>query len=144
MRMRLIRDIMQRPKAVVARPDETVRDAALRMAENACGSVLVCDDGRLRGIFTERDLLTRVVGKDLDPKETRLEQVMTADPDTIESTDTAREALRRMDEFGYRHLPVMENGQVLGVISMRDVPVETMARMQSELDQRHAVIERLW
>ena len=69
---------------------------------------------------------------------------MTRGPDCIESTETAREALRRMDEFGYRHLPVVEGGQVLGVISMRDVPAETMARTLPELEQRRALAERIW
>jgi CBS domain-containing protein len=143
-RMRQIRDIMQRPRPVVARPDESVRDAVCRMTKEACGSILVCDQEELLGIFTERDLMTRVIAKDLDPKATRLEEVMTRDPERIECTETAREAVRRMDEGGFRHLPVTENGHVVGVISIRDVPLETMARMQPELDQRHAVAERLW
>ena len=99
---------MKRRRPVVAGPEETAQAAAARMTEEACGSVLVCDGDRLRGIFTERDLMTRVVGRGLDPRTTRLEQVMTRDPDRIEGTATAREALRRMDEFGYRHLPVMK------------------------------------
>jgi CBS domain-containing protein len=144
MRPRQVRQIMKRTAPVVARPDETVRDAAVRMTEEACGSILVCDGDRLLGIFTERDLMTRVVSQDLDPKATRLTQVMTPNPDRIESTETAREAMRRMDEFGYRHLPVTEKGRVVGVISIRDLPFETIARMQPELDQRHAVAERLW
>jgi len=114
------------------------------MTEQACGSILVCDGDELCGIFTERDLMTRVVGKGLDPKTTPLRAVMTHNPDCIVSTETAREALRRMDEFGYRHLPVVEDGQVLGVISMRDMPRETVARMLPELEQRHALAERIW
>jgi CBS domain-containing protein len=130
---------MKRRPPVVARIEETAQVAAARMTEQACGSVLVCDGDGLCGIFTERDLVTRVVGRGLDPSRTRLAEVMTHDPDCIESTETAREALRRMDEFGYRHLPVVEGGQVLGVISMRDVPAETMARMLPELEQRRAL-----
>ncbi len=141
---RLVRDIMKRRPPVMARLDETAQTAAARMTEQACGSVLVCDNDRLCGIFTERDLVTRVVGKGLDPKATPLRAVMTRDPDCIESTETAREALRRMDEFGYRHLPVVEDGQVVGVISMRDMPLETMVRMAPELEQRHTLAERIW
>jgi CBS domain-containing protein len=141
---RLVRDIMKRRPPVVARSEETAQVAAARMTEQACGSVLVYDGDGLCGIFTERDLVTRVVGKGLDPKTTPLRAVMTRGPDCIGSTETAREALRRMDEFGYRHLPVVEGGQVLGVISMRDVPPETMARMLPELEQRRALAERIW
>jgi CBS domain-containing protein len=135
---------MKRRPPVVAHSEETAQVAAARMTERACGSVLVYDGDELRGIFTERDLVTRVVGKGLDPRTTPLRAVMTRDPDRIASTETAREALRRMDEFGYRHLPVVEGGQVLGVISMRDVPAETMARMVPELEQRRALAERMW
>jgi CBS domain-containing protein len=142
-RMRLIREVMKRREPVTARLDETVQAAAERMAAEGCGSVLVLDGGELRGIFTERDLLARVVAQSLDPRTTRLETVMTPDPDTIESTDTAREAVRRMDEFGYRHIAVVEEGQLVGVISHRDLPIETLARMQPELAQRHTLIERL-
>jgi CBS domain-containing protein len=141
---RLVRDIMKHRPPVVARIEETAQVAAARMTEQACGSVLVCDGDELCGIFTERDLVTRVVGKGLDPKTTPLRAVMTRDPDCIESTETAREALRRMDEFGYRHLPVVEGGQVLGVISMRDMPAETMARTLPELEQRRVLAERIW
>ena len=139
-----VHDIMERRRPVVASPEETVQAAAARMTEEACGSVLVCDGDRLRGIFTERDLMTRVVGRGLDPRTTRLEQVMTRDPDRIESTATAREALRRMDELGCRHLPVTEDGRVLGVVSLRDLPIETVAEALPELEQRRVLAERMW
>jgi CBS domain-containing protein len=142
--MHLVHNIMKRRHPVVAGPDETAEAAAARMMEAACGSILVCDGGRLCGIFTERDLMTRVVGQGLDPKTTRLKQVMTHDPDRIESTATAREALWRMDELGYRHLPVMEDGRVLGVVSMRDLPIETVVEMLPELERRRVLTERLW
>ena len=87
--------------------------------------------------------MARVIALDRDPKTTPLALVMTHDPDTIEVTATAREAVRRMDEFRYRHLPVTENGRLVGVISLRDLPSETLARMQPELDQRHALAECL-
>jgi CBS domain-containing protein len=139
-----VRDIMGRRRPVVASPEETVQAAAARMTEEACGSVLVCDGDRLRGIFTERDLMTRVVGRGLDPRTTRLEQVMTRDPDRIEGTATAREALRRMDELGCRHLPVTEDGRVLGVVSLRDLPIETVAEALPELERRRVLAERMW
>ena len=139
-----VRDIMERRRPVVASPKETVQTAAARVTEEACGSVLVCDGDWLRGIFTERDLMTRVVGRCLDPKTTRIEQVMTHDPDRIEGTATAREALRRMDELGCRHLPVTEDGRVLGVVSLRDLPIETVAEALPELERRRVLAERMW
>jgi CBS domain-containing protein len=114
------------------------------MAERCCGSILVCDGDRLRGIFTERDLLARVVAAGCDPAQTRLAEVMTPDPETIEGAESVIEAVRRMDEGCYRHLPVLEGGSIVGVVSMRDVPMSVLARVEPELEQRHALAERLW
>jgi CBS domain-containing protein len=139
-----VREIIQRDRPLVGHPEDTVRAAAVRMAEHRCGSILVCDDDQLRGIFTERDLLARVVAEGRDPARTRLGEVMTPDPDTIGGGEPALEAVRRMDEGCYRHLPVLEGGHVLGVVSLRDVPVAVLARAQPELEQRHALAERLW
>jgi signal-transduction protein with cAMP-binding, CBS, and nucleotidyltransferase domain len=69
---------------------------------------------------------------------------MTADPDTIEGSTPVVEAIRRMDEFNYRHLPVLEGDQIVGVIAWRDLPFEERSRMQPELDQRHTLAERMW
>ena len=137
-----VRAVMKHRCAVVAQPDETVQAAVARMTEEVCGSVLVCNGDRLCGLFTERDLMTRVVSQGLDPRRTRLAEVMTRDPDRIESTATAREALRRMD--GFTHLlPVVEDGRALGVIALHDLPLETWAGMLPELEQRRALAERM-
>lgn len=144
MAMPAVREIIQRERPLVGRRDETVRTAAARMAERRCGSILVCDGDQLCGIFTERDLLTRVVAAGRDAATTRLGEVMTPDPNLIEASTPVVEALRRMDEFGYRHLPVYEDDRIVGVISWRDVPFEVVARVQPELDQRHALAERIW
>jgi CBS domain-containing protein len=139
-----VREILQRDRPLVSHTGDTVCAAAACMAEHHCGSVLVCDDHRLRGIFTERDLLVRVVAAGRDPASTQLVEVMTPDPDTIEGSEPVAAAVRQMDEGGYRHLPVLEGERILGVMSLRDVPLEALARMAPELDQRHALAERIW
>lgn len=144
MPQRPIRNCIRRPEPLVAQPGDTVRAAAKEMAEHACSSILVCEGGKLVGIFTERDLLARVVAEGLDPDRTKLTEVMSADPDRIEAGEPVIEAIRRMDEFNYRHLPVMEKGRVLGVVSLRDLPFEDIAMMKPELDQRHDLAERIW
>lgn len=144
MPQRPVRDCIRRPEPLVAKPADSVRAAAKEMAEHACSSIIVCERGKLVGIFTERDLLARVVAAGLDPDGTKLEQVMSAGPDTIEAGEPVVEAIRRMDEFNYRHLPVMEGGKVLGVVSLRDLPFEDIAKMKPELDQRHDLAERIW
>ena len=141
---RPVRECIKRDVALVGKAEDSVQQAAKRMAEARCSSILICDGDRLRGIFTERDLLVRVVAAGLDPSTTPLSQVMTADPDTIDGTASVIEAIRRMDEFSYRHMPVVERGRVIGVISWRDLPYEDRSRMQPELDQRHTLAERMW
>ena len=141
----LARPRRARGDLVSARPDETVHDAAKRMTERNCGSVLVMGaDGSLAGIFTERDLLVRVVAPGRDPTATPVSDVMTREPETIGAEESVREAVRRMDEGAFRHLPVVEGGRVVGVLSARDIPVLEFGRMADELDSRHRLAERLW
>jgi CBS domain-containing protein len=144
MTQRPVRECIRRAEPLVAAPGDSVRAAVKQMAEHACSSILVCEGGQLLGIFTERDLLVRVVAAGLGPDGTKLEEVMSAGPDTIEAGEPVVEAIRRMDEFNYRHLPVVEGGKILGVVSLRDLPFDDVARMKPELDQRHDLAERIW
>lgn len=137
-----VRAVMKRHGAIVAQPGETVQAAVARMTGQACSSILVCDGDRLCGLLTERDLLTRVVRPGLDPGRTRLAEVMTRDPDRIESTATAREALRRMDGLA-QPLAVVEGSRALGVIALHDLPLEILAGCLPELEQRRALAERM-
>jgi CBS domain-containing protein len=124
------------PALVAAGPDETAREAARRMAETCRGNLLVVEDGRVLGLFTERDLLERVVAAGRDPARTRLHEVMTAEPATIEADAPVREAILRMDEDGLRHLVVVERERVLGVLSSRDIPVLELGAAAGELHER--------
>ena len=117
-----VRDLVDRDRLVVASPADTVATAARLMAENACGCVLVMDSDKLVGIFTERDLVTRVAGPGKDLGKTRLDQVMSPEPETIRAEQTVQDAVRCMDEFSFRYLPVLEDGQVVGVLSTRQLP----------------------
>ena len=98
---------------------------------------------RLVGIFSERDLLIRVAsaGRDLD--RTAIDEVMTREPDTIGADEPVAEAIRRIDEFSYRYLPVIEDGKVIGVISTRHLPFGDVVAMAGELQQRHDLAERM-
>ncbi|MFO1071354.1 MAG: CBS domain-containing protein [Geminicoccaceae bacterium] len=141
---RPVSSCIKRDQPLVAKAHDSVRSATLSMAEHCCSCILICEGEQLRGIFTERDLLVRVVAEGLDPDRTTLGQVMSPEPDTIESGEPVIEAIRRMDEFHYRHLPVIESGKVLGVVALRDLPFDDLIGMQPELDQRHALAERMW
>jgi CBS domain-containing protein len=100
----------------------TVQDAAEKMAEHRVGAIPVIDSGELKGLFTERDLLNRVVAKGLSPDNTLLADVMTKDPITIESDASLVESFSTMFEHKFRHLPVLMEGRVIGVLSCRDIP----------------------
>ncbi|MCE4624374.1 MAG: CBS domain-containing protein [Desulfurococcales archaeon] len=117
-----VEEVMTR-KPVTARVGETVMDAVMRMAELSIGALPVVDEsGRLVGIFTERDLLKRVVAKGLDPRETRIEEVMTPNPVTVSPDDTVEEALRIMKKIKARHLPVVDReGKLVGIVSIKDI-----------------------
>jgi CBS domain-containing protein len=144
LRHRAVREIMSCVDVCQQPPGASVREACRLMAEHHCGSVLVVELGRLLGIFTERDAVERVFARDLDPQLTVLAEVMTPAPDTIGPYHTVDEAIRRMDEFGYRHLPVVEHDRVLGVLSVRDLSIEDLAAMHAELESRRVIAERAW
>ena len=97
-----------------------VLDAARLMAEKRIGALLVVEEGRLKGIFSERDALFRVLALGRDPGITPISGVMTPTPKTVRPDASAVSALLMMRDGEFRHLPVVESGEVLGVISLRD------------------------
>ena len=99
----------------------TVAEAVQEMNAHKVGSVLVMNGLRLAGIFTERDVLRRVVGADIDPRFTPITKVMTADVLTIEPTATVQEVMDIFTERRCRHLPVVVEGKLIGLISIGDV-----------------------
>ena len=117
---RLVRDVVSDQTLVALTGADHVRDAARLMKHRRVGSVLVMNKDVLEGIFTERDMVYRVVADGLDPDMTPLSKVMTANPDTIDACASALDALKAMNERGYRHLPVMDEGRIVGVVSTRD------------------------
>jgi CBS domain-containing protein len=120
----LVRGIVRGRSVIVQSPTATVRDAARVMADHGIGAVPVVEGRHLIGIFTERDVVTRVVAAGRSPDRTRLEQVMTRRPETVSVDCPLVEALHVMISGGFRHLPVMARGEVVGVISIRDIPAE--------------------
>ena len=130
-----IRDIVGYRECVVSLASmNTVADAVRSMIRNRIGAVLVIDDDRLLGLFTERDVLTRVVAKGLDPEITRLESVMTASPEILLYDHEIVYALNSMTVGGYRHIPIVnEQGRPMSVLSMRDVMDHIVSFYSSEV-----------
>ena len=126
---RIERSLMEDPvgvlhpnEPVTVGPDATVREAIEVMLARDIGALLVVGgDGRLRGIFSERDLLTKVAGLHESFAEMPVCDFMTPDPETVTASDTLAFALHKMDGGGYRHLPVLHEGRPVGVISVRDL-----------------------
>ena len=106
---------------VTAGPAATVSEAATLMSRSRVGSVLVMEPGRLTGIFTERDVV-RALGADFDAAHHPISEWMTPDPRTASPDDDTDEALQRMVDGGFRHLPVVDAAGVpVGMLSMRDL-----------------------
>jgi len=114
-------------------PSATVMRACQGMRDRRVGAVLIVgDDRRLLGIFTGRDAVCRVLAEGKNPTKITLAEVMTRKPDTIPPRITAIEALRLMQDGGYRHLPVIERDQVIGVVSRGDFRGLEKARLDEE------------
>jgi CBS domain-containing protein len=140
---RPIRDIIRRGHLVVATEDMTVSDAARLMKDSRVGAILIMNGDQLAGIFTERDALNRVLAERLDPMHTRLGQVMTRDPDTISSDRPFGHALIAMYDHGYRHMPVVEDGKPVGIVSMRDAQPPELEDLEVDAQQREHIREIL-
>lgn len=114
--------LVKRPP-VTLKQENTIKEAIVKMAEENIGSlVIVDDDFKPIGIFTERDVVRRVLARGIDLERTKLREVMTSRPVTIREGESAKKALDIMLHFGFRHLPVVDSdGKLVGVVSIRDV-----------------------
>ena len=117
---KIIPDIVSDQDILELTADASVRDATKGMTERSVNSVLITEAGGLKGIFTGTDLIRKVVAAGLDPDQTALSLVMTRDPQTVGPNDSAIEALHRMQDGRFRHLPIVEKGRLVGILSRRD------------------------
>ncbi len=138
MKDKSVASIIEGRRVVVQPPSATVRQAVLVMADCRIGAVPVVEGRHLIGIFTERDVLTRVIALGRDVDRTRLEEVMTRRPETVSVECPMLEALEVMLEGGFRHLPVMADGAVIGVISIRDIPADIQVTRGDRVEQSDA------
>jgi CBS domain-containing protein len=143
MPLRLIQSLIQNQKIVTVQKSSTVAQAARLMRQLKIGAVMVVDNGRLSGIFTERDGLFRVLAQGRNPQTTVLGEVMTPDPETIAPDRPFGHALHMMYEGRFRHVPVVEDGLPIGMVSSRDVLGPELAQFASDLQQREHIAEVL-
>jgi CBS domain-containing protein len=131
--MRKMSDIVRNQVPVTLPPDATVRDACQCMRDRRVGAVLVTEaDQRLLGIFTGRDAVHRVLAEGMSAARTKLAAVMTRDPDTMPPGKSAIEALRLMEYGRYRHVPIVNNGKVVGIVSRFDFSGIELDRLDEE------------
>lgn len=141
MARRIIPDIVSNQTLHQLNLDTTVHEASRIMRANNISAVIVADGGgRIAGIFTERDVSSRVVAEERDPASTPLSAVMTATPDTLAPEDSPVEALNLMLSRKYRHLPVARDGMLVGMVSVRDLFHNVKAALEEDLKQKEAFI----
>lgn len=141
---RTLRQVITGQTLVTARRDTSVRAAAVAMAEQSVGAILVVDDsGRLIGLFTERDALNRVVARGLAPEQTPLAAVMTDKLQTATPDKTLGHALHLMFEGGFRHVPVVEDGRPVGMVSARNALGLEILQFERERQERDHLAEIL-
>ncbi|HVF63549.1 MAG TPA: CBS domain-containing protein [Casimicrobiaceae bacterium] len=142
MPIRSIRAIVSRKASpLLIDASSTVTEAARLMCERRFGAAIVLDGTRLVGIFTERDALCRVLAAGVDPLRTPVAEVMTHDPQTIHPDKPFDEAMRMMHEGRFRHVPVVEDGRPLGMVSVRDALAPDLDELREALELREVVRE---
>ena len=140
---RPIRTIIEDQRPITASSDITVAAAAQLMKRHGIGAILIVDNERLAGIFTERDALFRVIAEGRDPKATRVAEVMTSNPRTIDPERPFGHALHLMYEGGFRHVPVVKDARPVGMVSARDALGPDLRQFISDLDTRNHIGEIL-
>jgi len=132
--MKNARDLISGQDLSVISEQETVYDAARLMAEKRIGALPVVDGDRVVGIFSERDIMNRVVARNLNPQKTFVEQVMTKDLIVGSPDETVEQILYRMKQSNIRHLPIVEGGKLVGILSLRDL-------LQADLNEKDEEIK---
>lgn len=131
--MKKLREIMREGFLFAVRRDASVTEASRTMAEKNVGIVVVLENDRLVGVFSERDAVRRVIDKGRDPAITPVGDVMTTDLVVAAEDDDYRTAMRIMDQANVRHLPIVRKSQVISMLSIRDLMRVDMERMDAEL-----------
>lgn len=136
---RLIRDVIKHQKVVAMPAATSVAEASRQMAKSRIGAVVVVDEGKLAGIFTERDGLFRVLAEGRDPLSTTLGEVMTTNLTTIAPDRSLLHALHLMHEHGFRHMPVVVEGSPVGMLSIRDALDFELVHFLRDIETKEAL-----
>jgi CBS domain-containing protein len=124
-----------------AEADQTVMEAVKAMVSRNIGAVPVLHHGRLVGIFSERDLMSRVVAEGLDPRTTHVDEVMTRDPLTVAPSESVENCMHLMRRHGFRHLPICEGQRLVAMVSLRDILLHDLTEKDHEVRMMRAYIQ---
>ena len=130
--MTTLRDLVKDRKVYSIDAGRTVLEAARFMMEHNVGALPVLRNGELAGIFSERDIMNRVVAAGRTPGTTAVAEVMTANPRAVAAEESVEECLFIMREFGFRHLPIVEGKELKGLVSLRDLLMRQAADMERQ------------
>ncbi len=133
MRIADMPEFKNRINLLTCEPNETVYDAVVSMTRKRCGAIAIADKGEFVGIFTERDLLARVVAQGRDVETTKISEVMSKNIETATPKDSALLCMGRMDHGRFRHMPVVDDqGELIGMLSQRDFITFTVRGMKEK------------
>lgn len=134
-----LKSILAGRRLTYVSPDMNVTEVAMKMADAKIGAVVILDNEKLRGIFTERDLLNRVVSVGKDPKAVKVSEVMTTNVCVCTAEDSYEYCLAQMKQIGCRHMPVVEGDKLLGILSIRDLLHYQVSVKESELKMMNSL-----
>ena len=138
--MASIHDLLRDRETFTVNAGESVLAAARFMVERNIGAVPVLERGELAGIFSERDIMKRVLAAGRDPGTTKVSEVMTRDPTTVAPGESLENCMRLMREHGFRHLPVCEGKRLVGLVSQRDLLLRDLTEKDAEVKMMRAYI----
>jgi CBS domain-containing protein len=140
MKRKIVPDVVENQTIRSISGSATVREAVEIMAEHHISALLVTKGDKLEGIFTERDISVKIIANGKDSDKTKISQVMTKNPVTISPDDLAMDALQKMCELGFRHLPIVDGERVVGMVSVRDLYVTVQEQLEDDMKFRDAYI----
>jgi CBS domain-containing protein len=133
-------ELIKNQETYQAEMGQTVLETVRAMVDRNIGAVPVLHNGKLVGIFSERDLMKRVVAEGFDPRSTCLAEVMTDDPLTVSANEELENCMVLMRRHGFRHLPVCHGGQLVGMVSLRDILLHDLNEKDDEVRMMRAYI----
>jgi CBS domain-containing protein len=138
--MSKIYDLIKDNETHTITADQTVLEASRLMVASNIGAVPVLRDGELVGIFSERDIMKRVVAEGRDPARTRVCEVMTAHPLTVDIRESIEHCMVLMKQHGFRHLPICDGKKLKGIVSLRDILLRDLTEKDEEVRMMRAYI----